>query len=459
MYAIIEYFSRNHTFAYLATFMVILAGVSTVFTIKRDTFPSFDLGIMTVLTQYPGASAEDVELSITNKIEKELKTLTGIDYITSLSMDNISSITVTLDPNVRKPDKVKQKIRDAVGRVTDLPSQIPKSPLITEIEASVLPIIEVGVTGEIPYKELRRISTQLENDLDQVPGVAKIDRIGYRNREIVVEIDPNSINQYSIPLRDTINAIKLRNLRLTAGNIKSGLVETSLITQSEFEDPMEVSDVIIRSSPEGIITRIKDIAQINDTFEENTIIPHLNGKPTIVLSIRKSEDADNIRVCNRIKEKIVQINKTLPENVEILFANDESTTVKNSFSIVVWNGVIGFIFVILILRLFLDFTLSIWVAMSIPFTFMGAIFLLPFFGSFLDTITLTSMIIVLGIIVDDAIIVSDSVYSRWQNGESPEKAAIEGTYQVWRPVLTTISTTLCAFAPMFFVPGTMGLFQ
>ena len=334
MYAIIEYFSRNHTFAYLATFMVILAGVSTVFTIKRDTFPSFDLGIMTVLTQYPGASAEDVELSITNKIEKELKTLTGIDYIISLSMDNISSITVTLDPNVRKPDKVKQKIRDAVGRVTDLPSQIPKSPLITEIEASVLPIIEVGVTGEIPYKELRRISTQLENDLDQVPGVAKIDRIGYRNREIVVEIDPNSINQYSIPLRDTINAIKLRNLRLTAGNIKSGLVETSLITQSEFENPMEVSDVIIRSSPEGIITRIKDIAQINDTFKENTIIPHLNGKPTIVLSIRKSEDADNIRVCNRIKEKIVQINKTLPENVEILFANDESTTVKNSFSIV-----------------------------------------------------------------------------------------------------------------------------
>ena len=149
----------------------------------------------------------------------------------------------------------------------------------------------------------------------------------------------------------------------------------------------------------------------------------------------------------------------MPENVEILFANDESTTVKNSFSIVVWNGVIGFIFVILILRLFLDFTLSIWVAMSIPFTFMGAIFLLPFFGSFLDTITLTSMIIVLGIIVDDAIIVLDSVYSRWQNGESPEKAAIEGTYQVWRPVLTTISTTLCAFAPMFFVPGTMGLFQ
>jgi len=116
MYAIIEYFSRNHTFAYLATFMVILAGVSTVFTIKRDTFPSFDLGIMMVLTQYPGASAKDVELSITNKIEKELKTLTGIDYITSLSMDNISSITVTLDPNVRKPDKVKQKIRDAVGR-------------------------------------------------------------------------------------------------------------------------------------------------------------------------------------------------------------------------------------------------------------------------------------------------------------------------------------------------------
>ena len=221
---------------------------------------------------------------------------------------------------------------------------------------------------------------------------------------------------------------------------------------------MAVSDVIIRSSSGGIITRIKDIAQIKDGFEENTIIPHLNGKPTIALSIRKSEEADNIRVCNRIKEKIAKINKTLPENVEILFANDESTTVKNSFGIVLWNGIIGFALVILILRLFMNLTLSIWVAMGIPFTFMGTIFLLPFFGSFLDTITLTSMIIVLGIIVDDAIIVSDSIYSRWQKGESPEQAAIEGTYQVWRPVLTTIATTLCAFAPMFFVSGTMGKF-
>jgi len=458
MRTIIEYFSRNHTFAYLTTFMFILIGISTVFTIKRDTFPSFDLGVLTVLTRYPGASAEDVELSITNKIEKELKTLTGVDYITSLSMDNISSISVTLDPNIKKPDKVKQKIRDAVGRVTDLPPEIPQRPLITEIEASVLPIIEVGVTGDIPYKELRRISTQLENDLDQIQGVAKIDRVGYRNREILVEIDPNSINQYNISLRDTINAIKLRNLRLTAGNIKSGSFETSLITQSEFDTPMAVSDVIIRSSSGGIITQLKDIAQIKDGFEENTIIPHLNGKPTIALSIRKSEEADNIRVCNRIKEKIAEINKTLPENVEILFANDESTTVKNSFSIVLWNGIIGFALVILILRLFMNLTLSIWVAMGIPFTFMGAIFLLPFFGSFLDTITLTSMIIVLGIIVDDAIIVSDSIYSRWQKGESPEQAAIEGTYQVWRPVLTTIATTLCAFAPMFFVSGTMGKF-
>ena len=458
MRIIIEYFSRNHTFAYLTTFMCILIGISTVFTIKRDTFPSFDLGVLTVLTQYPGASAEDVELSITNKIEKELKTLSGIDYITSLSMDNTSSISITLDPNVRKPEKVKQKIRDAVGRVTDLPPEILQSPLITEIDASALPIIEVGVTGDTSYKELRRISTQLENDLEQIPGVAKIDRVGYRTREILVEIDPHSINQYNISLRDTINAIKLRNLRLTAGNIKSDSFDTSLITQSEFEDPMAVSDVIIRSTPGGIITRIKDIAHITDSFEENTIIPHLNGKPTIALSIRKAENADNIRVCNRIKEKIVEINKTLPEEVEILFANDESTTVKNSFSIVVWNGIIGFALVILILRLFLNLTLSIWVAMGIPFTFMGAIFLLPFFDSFLDTITLTSMIIVLGIIVDDAIIVADSIYSRWQHGESPEEAAIEGTYQVWRPVLTTIATTLCAFSPMFFVSGTMGKF-
>ena len=458
MRTIIEYFSRNHTFAYLTTFMFLLIGVSTVFTIKRDTFPAFDLGVLTVLTQYPGASAEDVELSITNKLEKELKTLTGIDYITSLSMDNVSSISVTLDPNIKKPDKVKQNIRDAVGRVTDLPPEIPQSAWITEIEASGLPIIEVGVTGDIPYKELRRISTQLEKDLEQVPGVAKIDRVGYLNREILVEIDPNSINQYNISLRDAINAIKLRNLRLTAGNIKSGSFETSLVTHSEFETPMAVSDVIIRSSPGGIITRIKDIAQIKDGFEKNQITPHLNGKPTIALSIRKSEEADNIRVCNKIKEKIAEINKTLPENVEILFANDESTTVKNSFGIVLWNGIIGFSLVILILRLFMNLTLSIWVAMGIPFTFMGAIFLLPFFDSFLDTITLTSMIIVLGIIVDDAIIVSDSIYSRWQDGESPEQAAIEGTYQVWRPVLTTIATTLCAFAPMFFVSGTMGKF-
>jgi len=451
-----RFFAERHKLATLLTIMVILLGISSLMEIKRDIYPQVDFGMVSIVTRYPGASPEDVELNVTNKIEEELKSVTDLDKTTSISVENVSAIIVTIDIDASDQEDVKNKIREAVGQVTDLPPEVTESPKVTELNSSFMDVIEVGLSGDVPYRQLREQARLLEKKLRNIPGVSRLDKFGYRDREIKVEVSPKAAVNYQVPLREIISAIRGRNIRGTTGSFESYTSEKNLVTLAQFQDPLEVKDVIVRSSFDGPAIRVRDLAEVKDDFEDERVTSRMNGKEAISFLVFMNETADAIRTCDAIKELVVRERETLPEGIEILHINDESRYVRDSFDVVLTNGWIGLVLVLILLTIFLNFRTAFWVALGIPVALLGTVFLLPIFGMYLDTITLSGMILVIGIIVDDSIIIAENISQRREKGESPLDAAVNGIQEVFRPVVTTILTTFLVFAPMFFMPGLFG---
>ena len=453
-----HFFAERHLLAYLITLVIILLGVSSLLTIKRDSFPEVTFGEVIITTTYPGASPEDVELKVTNEIEKELKEVVGLKRFMSWSMENISKIYIVIDPDVADEDKVVRDIREAVNRVTDLPAEVTESPVVTELSTSSFPMIEVGFSGDVSYAELREVARLFEKKLENVAGVSSVDRYGYRAREIRVEVSPQSLRKRDLSLVEVISAIQGRNIRATGGSFESYTSEKNIVTLAQFRQPQEVGDVVVRTTFDGPLVRVKDLAVIHDDYEEEKVLSHVNGQAAVSFIAYKASNADIIRTVDSIKALVEKEKVLLPDGVNIMLSNDASTYVRDRFSIVTTNGAIGLIFVMIALSIFLNYRIAFWVALGIPVSIFGVIFMLPLFGSFLDSITMTAMVLVIGIIVDDAIIISENIYKYYEQGMSPIEAATEGVASVFKPVVTTILTTVIVFAPMFFMPGMMGKF-
>jgi len=457
MEAFFRYFARRDLLAYLITFLIVALGIGSLLTIKRDSFPDVEFGEVLISTRYPGAAPEDVELKVTNKIEKELKTVTGIKRYQSWSMENVSLIHVLLDSDERSEEKTVREIREAVSRVTDLPPEVEDSPLVTELTTQSIPIIEIGLSGDLPYRQLRELARRFEKKLQNIPGVSSTQRYGYRAREIRVEVNPDKLKIHEISLNDIMRAIKNRNVRVSGGNFESYTSEKNIVTLAQFRDPMEVGDVIVKTTFNGPLIRVKDLAIVRDDFEDEKVMSRMNGISTISFVTYKTASADIIRTVDSIRALVKQEQALMPKQVKLIVSDDKSKYVRNRLDIVVYNGLIGLGLVLLVLSLFLNLRVAFWVALGIPVSVLGVIFLLPVFHTYLDSVALTSMVLVLGIIVDDAIIISENIYQQHESGLPPLEAAVKGVSGVFRPVVTTILTTFAAFA-LFFMPGMLGKF-
>lgn len=288
--------------------------------------------------------------------------------------------------------------------------------------------------------------------------MSKVDRLGYRAREIRVEVLPDALYKKEISLGEIIAAIRGQSIRATIGSFESYTSKQDLVTLAQFREPKEVGDVIVRSTFYAPRTKVKDLAIIKDDFKEENVLSRINGEAANSLIAYKSSSADIIRLVDTIRAMFDSERQYLPIGVKMLITNDKSTYVRSRFSIVLTNGAMGLILVLLVLALYLNVRTAFWVVLGIPVAILGTIFFLPVFGSFIDSITMTAMILALGIIVDDAIIISENIYQNFEQGASPVDAAIEGVSQVFKPVLTTILTTCIAFTPLFFMPGMLGKF-
>ncbi len=456
MKSLFTFFTERHLLANTLTVMILLLGFSSLMQLNREEIPSIDIGTVTINTAYPGAAPEDVEENVTNKLEDALTGIVGLKTLVSSSAENLSAITVEIDEDADQDD-VLDDIEAAVAAVDDLPDDA-KTPRITELKSSMKSILEVGVSSDtLSYADLRAYANEFEKRLLEVPGVAKVEATGYRDREIRIEVSPDKLVKYGLSMNDILSAIQVRNLRMTGGSLESYTSQKNVVTLAQFEEPQEVGDVIVKSSASGAMVYVKDVATVYDDFEEETVISRINSKPTISFDVIKNSSADIIRTVEAVKAMIAEEQAAMPEQgIDFLYTADESTGIRDKFAIVQSNGVTGLVLVLVVLAAFLNLHSSFWVAMCIPVSLLGVFMLMPWFDVELDSLTMSAMVIVLGMIVDDAIVIAENIFQRREKGEGPLEAAVNGLYEVALPVFTTIATTWLAFLPMFFIKGIMG---
>ncbi len=458
MKRIFEFFTKRHLLANALTVMILLGGAYSLFKINREEFPNADTGRVMIRTSYPGASPEDMELNVTNKLEDALKSVVGIKTMSSTSMENSSSLWIAIDED-EDQDEVYDEIVDAVNGVNSLPDDA-TTPRIRLFNPKMKSIMRIGVSSSaLTYRELRNYAHDFEKKLLEVPGVAEVGLSGYRDREVRIEVSPDDMMRYEVSMHEIIQAISARNIRAVGGLVETATEQKNVITLAKFQDPLDVGEVAVRSYPGGAVVRVKDVATIYDDFKDERLIRRINGKPAISVRITKNASADIVQTADAIKALISREQRLLPpDTIEFVLTRDDALRIHDKFQIVKLNGLLGLTLVFLVLAAFLSFHTSFWVAMGIPVSLMGVMIVLPFFDVELDSLTMAAMVLVIGIIVDDAIVIAENIFQHREKGETPLEAAVNGLHEVAMPVFTTITTTILAFLPMFFIKGMLGKF-
>ncbi len=464
MKSFIEFFSHKHIVTNFIFLGICIGGVFFWGNTRKAEMPDFTLDFVRITTLYPGASAGEVEYFVTRPIEKELKTVSGIVRIESTSSEGTSSITVELDENESNKDTLITEIRNTVNSVT-LPDEVDELPNIRQFKTSRKAIIDIGLYFEdSPYlsierrKDLQGDVLALEQQLLNLPEINSINRQGFLQEEFQILLDPGKLLSYRIPINTVMEEIKKTSVRKPAGSLES--VEEERVTlDAELDTVKEFETLIVQGGFDGRFIRLSDIAAVRDGFEKSTGLLRINGREAVVLNAVKNSSADIISSVDSVKRVIELFKKSLPRgsSLRIVSLDDESRDVRNRLSIIAYNGAIGFVLILAVLFLFLNFKAGFWVAMGIPFTFCFSMVFAGYFGYTINNITLAGVIIAMGMIVDDAIVVSENVMRLQASGVPLHRAVIEGTYSVISPISASILTTIAAFLPLLAFEGRLSL--
>ncbi|MCP4133355.1 MAG: MMPL family transporter [bacterium] len=473
MIRLIQFFVNRSLLGNFITVVVIISAIIALMNMEREQFPGVDYDFVLVTTVYRGATTEEVEQFVTIPIEKELISVSGIKKSKSNTLESMSEIIITLEPDLENKTGTIQDIRDAVSRVeSDLPEGIDE-PVITELTSARSPVIDVALYWKDQNKNLndheqetilRKYAKLLANSLERVDQAAAVDKRGYRDREIFVEVDPKKMKENFISFEDIYNSIDNRNISYPGGNITDRGIEHKIRTSNQFKNTDEIKSLVLRTNDMGYAVRINDVAGVRDSFEEEEIIEKANGNKAIILTVRKKEKGDAIKATDAVKKIVkefkAELKKELPENISgnltIILINDSSSSIKQRLQNLSSNVIIGMILVLISLFFFLGWRIASMVVVGIPFAFGIAFLLMSFFGLTLNVISLFGLVIVSGMLVDDAIIVAENIYSYIEQGIPPLEAAVSGTKEMVPPLMASISTTMMAFLPLMFMGGMMG---
>ncbi len=460
----IAFFAERSLIVNMITIGVLLAGIMFIFTARREAFPRIDFDYVVTNTVYPGATPEDVEKLISIPIEDQLREVDGIEELWSNSIESRSIVVVKLDPDVKNRDKVINDIKNAIDRVTNLPADA-EDPVVTELSTAQQPVISIslvnkkGISNDREEFELRKYAKMLNDRILELQGVARIDKQGYRDREMIVEVNPHLLDEYQVAINEVIFALAKQNVSFPGGVIKSPQGEMLIRTIGELNTPEEIGNVLIRANDVGNWVRVRDVATVRDSFEEENLINKTMGKKSITLTVLKKESADIITVVDHIFREIERFKRILPAGYDIVSNNDLSYFVRRRLNVLRGNALIGFILVVTTLLFTLGWRISLVTALGLPIAFSGTFIWMAWQGVTVNLMSMFGLIVVLGMLVDDAIVVSENVYRYLEEGMGLKDAVINGTAEVIVPVAGTILTTIAAFAPLMFMSGIMGKFM
>ena len=464
MKKVVQFFVERSLIVNLISIGLVLAGLIFLATTNKEAFPNIDYPYVIVTTIYPGATAEDIEKHISISLEDQMREIEGIEELSSYSYESRSVIVIKLDPDLENKDRTVYDIRDSIDMVTDLPKDA-EDPIVTELSTSLFPVLEIsitrklGISNDADERELRHHARMLEDLMQELNGVARVVRTGYRDREMIVEVNPYVLNDFQIGLNEIIGALRNKNINFPGGETRIGGEEGMIRTIGEVESAGDIRNILIRANDRGNWVRIGDVATVLDSFEDYTLINRTNGILSVTLTVLKKESADIIEVVTEIKAQIEAFNAQYGEQYEVTTSNDMSYYVSRRLNVLVVNGLVGLCLVFLSLFITLGWRISLVTAFGIPLAFAGTFVWMGQSGVTINLMSMFGLIIVLGMLVDDAIVVAENIYRHLEEGEPIKEAVINGTSEVIIPVAGTIMTTIAAFAPLMFMTGIMGKFM
>ena len=455
MKKLISYFIKYPVAVNVIILAFIVFGFIGAKSMLSSYFPLTDSKLIRINLIYPGASPAEMEEGIVLKIEDNLKGIVGIDRVTSVSQENSASISVETVKG-KDIDVVLADVKNAVDRVPSFPSGM-EPPVIAKVE-TMRPTISFTINGKnIPLATLKQYARTIENDLRGIKGISQVVLSGFPAEEIAISVRENSLRAYNLTFQDVANAVSNANILITGGNIKTNAEDYLIRASNRSYYGDELLDLIVRAEPNGNIIRLKDIADVKDTWSETPDRAYFNGKKSITITVSNTNSEDLISSADRVNEYIDKFNQQ-HDNVHLDVSSDSSISLTQRTDILVENAFIGFLLVLFLLAIFLNARLAIWVAAGLPISFFGMFIFAAQLGVTINVLSLFGMIIVIGILVDDGIVIGENIFHHYEKGKSPIRAAIDGTLEVLPPVVSALLTTMVAFSTFFFLDGRMGDF-
>ncbi len=438
---------------------VLLMGVLAGFSLRREVFPQFELEIILISVPYPGASPEEVESGICQKVEEAVRSVDGIKKLTSVALEGAGNVVVELHNDVPDVQKVMNEIESQVDRIPSFP-ELAEEPDIQQITFRTK-AITVGIiqkVADVPDAELqlREIAEIVRDDLLLIGEISQASIQGERDYQIDVEIPESILREYGLTLADVADRIRTRNLELPGGTLRDRGETYLLRGKDKRVLGDEIAEIPLITRPNGAVLRVSDLGKVRDEFIDTVSISEINGLPGLAIDVNAASREDLLGMTAAVRTYCSQ--KELPAGYEFVLWGDTSKEVRDRLDLLLRNGAQGLILVFVILALFLELKLAFWVALGIPISLLGACAVLWQFDQTLNMLSLFSFLIALGIVVDDAIVVGENIYTHRMQGKPAMQAAIDGTVEVVPSVVSSVSTTIFAFMPMFFVSGVMGKF-
>tara|TARA_B110000116_G_scaffold225181_1_gene205048 strand:+ start:655 stop:3807 length:3153 start_codon:yes stop_codon:yes gene_type:complete len=449
---IIRWFITNTVAANLLMVFILIAGFFTLSRLRMEVFPDITIPIINVSVIYPGASPEDIEESICVKVEEQVQGINGLKRITSSSNEGYGSINIEVE-NGYDIDGVKDEVKSQVDAITSFPEGAEK-PTVRSFDGQP-EVITIAVHGEVDEVSLLNIAEKIRDEVNELPSITQT-RLGKKPREISIEVSENTLQKYGLSFDYIANRIRSSSMDVPGGAIETYDGEILIRSKGQAYTGGDFGLIPVLSMPDGSTLLLRDIATINDGFQDVEYDIKFNSEPAKLIRVYRTGNQNALDIADEVHKYLEKKNTLMPPGISLTPMKDESVILRGRIELLTDNAYLGLCLVLLVLALFLKPKLAVWVSLGIPISFMGGFWLLPVFDISINMISLFTFILVLGIVVDDAIVVGENIHIFRKRGFNPADAALEGAYQVAKPVIFAVLTTMVTFSPMILVEGAMG---
>jgi len=439
----------------LIMIFLIVAGLYTAFNMKREMFPQFSVDMINISVIYPGASPEEVEEGICIKLEEQLKSLEDMETMHSTALEGRGSVLLELATGTDINKKLDE-VRTEIDLIDSFPDEA-EDPIVIEIKNNP-PAIHLAIYGDVEERVLKDTAEKIRDDLVGTDEISLANLIGIRDYEISIEVSEENLQRFNLSFDQVALAVKTGSLDLPGGKIKTKGGEFLVRAKGKLYRGEEFERIPVVTREDGTRIQLGEVATVIDGFEDTDIKARFNGKPAVLVAINRTDNQDTIAISKAVKDYIKTHKASLPKGITLGYWFDMAEMVQNRIDLLVKNGAQGILLVFIVLALFLDLGLAFWVASGIPISFMGAFLILDFFGASINMLSLFGFIMTLGILVDDAIIIGENVYTHYKTGKSARDSVIDSISQIGAPVVMAVTTTIVAFTPLMHIEGIMGKF-